>query len=246
MTNSQDNSLSALIDGEASEIEVHRLVRVLRNKDLSNDSLNHRSLIHRSLIHRWAVYRHIGSIIRAIYGAGHQAPQAPQAPQVSPVSTDQPLSPAEHQLLYNRISTAIQEETEHHAASSKYSWQRKTGVIGGSLAVAASLTLAVFIGFPTPAPDTGLATGTPSTQEQTSTPYQLPRIPLSNPALVVPTPELVELDEAKQRQLRAYFDQHDRLVRMNAEQQSAERQNLEQQNPEQQQVNYPAGPPKNK
>ena len=235
MTNSQDNSLSALIDGEASEIEVHRLVRVLRNKDLSNDSL-----IHRSLIHRWAVYRHIGSIIRAIYGAGHQAPQ------VSPVSTDQPLSPAEHQLLYNRISTAIQEETEHHAASSKYSWQRKTGVIGGSLAVAASLTFAVFIGFPTPAPDTGLATGTPSTQEQTSTPYQLPRIPVSNQAPVVTTPELVELDEAKQRQLRAYFDQHDRLVRMNAEQQSAERQNLEQQNPEQQQVNYPAGPPKNK
>ena len=251
MTNSQDNTLSALIDGEASEIEVHRLVRVLRNKDLSNDSLSHRLLIH-----RWALYRHIGSIIRAIYGASHQAPQ------VSPVSTDQPLSPAEHQLLYSRISTAIQEETQHQAASSKYSWQRKTGVIGGSLAVAASLTFAVFIGFPTQKQDTGLATDTQtSPQHQTSTQHQIPRIPVSNQAPVVTTPELIELDEEKQRQLRAYFDQHGRLIRMNAEQQSVEQQSAEQQNPEQQnpeqqsaeqqnpeqqQVNYPAGPPKNK
>ena len=226
MTNSQDNSLSALIDGEASEIEVHRWVRVLRNKELSNDSPNHPSLIH-----RWALYRHIGSSIRALYGASHQASQVSAASQVS---RDQPLSPAEHRRLYSRISTAIQEETQHQSSPSKHSWQRKTGVIGGSLALAASLTFAVFIGFPTSVQDTGLATGT-----QTSTPPQMPGIPVSNPVPVATTPELMELNEERQRQLRAYFDQHDRMIRMNAEQRG-----VGQQGTEQQQVSYPAEPPK--
>ena len=48
-------SLSALIDGEASEIEVHRLVREFRSDE--------------SLTSSWAMYQQIGSAIRADSGA---------------------------------------------------------------------------------------------------------------------------------------------------------------------------------
>ena len=48
-------SLSALIDGEASEIEVHRLVRDFRSDE--------------SLKSSWAVYQNIGSTLRAGRGS---------------------------------------------------------------------------------------------------------------------------------------------------------------------------------
>ena len=48
-------SLSAFIDGEASEIELHRLVREFRSDE--------------SLTSSWATYQHVGSTLRPDSGA---------------------------------------------------------------------------------------------------------------------------------------------------------------------------------
>ncbi len=207
MTNTKQKTLSALIDGEANAIEVHRLVR-----EFGDDA---------SLIRSWAIYRHIGGVIRSFYVGGHQPPG----------EREPALGPAEHRFLHNRISSAIQEETSHQASPAGRGWKRRTGVISGSLALAASLTLAVFIGFQTQVQDEtpSLNEGGPQTatqdEVQPSTPGQL----VDYQSVPLATPELIELDEEKQRRLRAYLDQHDRMARMNTRPQL---------------VNYPTDPEK--
>ena len=180
MTNKRKESLSALMDGEASEIEVHRLVREFRSDQTLNRS--------------WAVYRKIRATAR---------------------SDADRLSIEHHQRLFDRIAAAVEaEDTHHSAASAPVATSKK--MVFGSLALAASLVVAVFIGVQQPEEDTPLADAAHAVNSATT--YATPAFVSNLPAhgrLTETAPELVELDEEKQRRLRAYLNQHDRMARMN-------------------------------
>lgn len=177
MTETKKESLSALIDGEASEIEVHRLLREFRSED--------------DFVDRWAIYQQVRTTVRR---------------GVEPAS---PLTPEHHQALFNRISEAIDAEDAHAAAP--LAATSSTRVVLGSLALAASLVVAVFIGVQQPEETGSLADGRQTAPVEVQT--------VANTMADQQTPELVELDEEKQRRLRAYLNQHDRMARMNSNQQ---------------------------
>ena len=177
-------SLSALLDGEASEIEVHRLVRDFRSDE--------------SLKSSWAVYQNIGSTLRA--GRGSAC--------------------TEHdQQLFARITDAIESEGSHSGKVKKAASPRS--VIAGSLALAASMVVAIFVGIQPPSESESLAdaepraavTGTVSSKQSPALDVQTVAIPSE---VQQRTPQLVELDEEKQRRLRAYLNQHDQMSRMSA------------------------------
>ena len=176
-------SLSSLIDGEASEIEVHRLVREFRSDE--------------SLSSSWAIYRHIGSTLRANSGSA---------------SIDH------HQQLFARITDAIETEDSHSREEQKTVSPRT--VIIGSLALAASMVVAILVGSHPPPESQPLAdagsrpafTGTVSSNQSPALDVQAVA---TSSELPQRTPELVELDEEKQRRLRAYLNQHDQMSRMN-------------------------------
>ena len=177
-------SLSALIDGEANEIEVHRLVRDFRSDE--------------SLTSSWAVYQNIGSTLRAGRGS---------------------VSTKHHQQLFARITDAIESEDSHSRELKKAASPRT--VIAGSLALAASMVVAIFVGIQPPSESESLAdaepraavTGTVSSNQSPALDVQTVAIPSE---VQQRTPELVELDEEKQRRLRAYLNQHDQMSRMSA------------------------------
>lgn len=184
MTETRRESLSALIDGEASEIEVHRLVREFRDDE--------------SLTESWAVYQQIRATVRARSdNAGH-------------------LDASQHEALLGRISDAVHAEdtfTESAGKNTHNKMGSSMKVLGGSLALAASLVVAVFVGVQT---QTGgdaeqtLAGETPATSvaQLASTPaVQVTPVSTAAPQ------ELMELDEEKQRRLRAYLNQHERMSR---------------------------------
>ena len=177
-------SLSSLIDGEASEIELHRLVRDFRSDE--------------SLTFSWAAYQHIGLTLRA--GSGS-------------------VSIEHHQQLFTRITDAIESEDSHSRKIQKVASPRT--VIAGSLALAASMLVAIFVGIQPPPESEPLAdlgprtssTGTVSSEQSLTLDFET----VATPSQVQQrTPELVELDEEKQRRLRAYLNQHDQMSRMNS------------------------------
>jgi|TARA_B110000977_G_scaffold185010_1_gene249403 sigma-E factor negative regulatory protein RseA len=174
-------SLSAFIDGEASEIELHRLVREFRSDE--------------SLTSSWATYQHVGSTLRTDSGA---------------------VSIEDHQQLFARITDAIGSE-DSHSKEVKKRVPPKT-VVAGSLALAASMVVAIYIGIQQPSESSSFADaqrgsmGTVSSNQSRTLDVQ----PVANQSDVQPrTSELVELDEEKQRRLRAYLNQHDQMSRMN-------------------------------
>lgn len=200
MTEVRKESLSALLDGEASEIEVHRLVREFRDDD--------------SLTTSWAMYQQIRTTVRA----------------------ESQFEPEHHSALFARISSAIEEEDAHTDSGASFGLQRsglkraglkRNTAVAGSLALAASLVIAVFIGVQ-PGSDTAqstIASVSESSPGMTGRPAVSGVQMVANPGQGLAAssesamPELVELDEEKQRRLRAYLNQHDRMSRMNTQQQ---------------------------
>ncbi len=179
-------SLSALIDGEASELEVHRLVREFRQDETLSVS--------------WARYQHIRTTIQSS-GTGGSGTGA---------SGTQRLSPQDHESLFARISDAVEREDIHEFDKPLETKGASVKLIAGSLALAASLVVAVFIGVQQPNETTpGLVSTSPMPQNAITVQ------PVSNAFREAPTQELVELDEDKQRLLRNYLNQHDRMTRMN-------------------------------
>jgi len=187
VTDTIKESLSALIDGEASEIEVHRLVREFRSDEALSET--------------WAVFQQVRATVRT---GGEQVGG---------------LSPDRHRQLLNRISVAVGAEEEHALEVAERSSSPR--IVMGSLALAASLVVAVFIGVKQPETPGSVA------QLPASTPVEVQTASVDT-ALVDTAPvdtvqpqasELVELDEEKQRRLRAYLNQHDRMARMNASEQ---------------------------
>ena len=177
-------SLSSLIDGEASEIEVHRLVREFRSDE--------------SLIASWAMYQRIGSTLRV---------------NSSLVSIEH------HQQLFTRITDAIESEDSHSREVQKAASPRT--VIAGSLALAASMVVAIFVGIQSPPEsqpltDAGSRTGFKGTVPSNQSSALDVQAGATSSEVQQRTPELAELDEEKQRRLRAYLNQHDQMSRMNA------------------------------
>jgi sigma-E factor negative regulatory protein RseA len=177
-------SLSALIDGEASEIEIHRLVRDFRSDE--------------SLTLSWAAYQNISSTLRAGRGS---------------VSTEH------HQQLFIRITDAIESEDSHSIELKKAALPRT--VIAGSVALAASMVVAIFIGIQPPSETVALDDAVPrATVTGTVSSNQSPALDVQTVTISSEvqqrTPELIELDEEKQRRLRAYLNQHDQMSRMSA------------------------------
>jgi sigma-E factor negative regulatory protein RseA len=186
VTDTNRESLSALIDGEASELEVHRLVR-----EFGADE---------SLTSSWTMYQQVRTTVR---------------------SGRDELSVSEHQVLLSRISASIEAEDTHQTVTQSNSSSPKR-VMVGSLALAASLVVTIFIGIQEPATDAQIAASSErapidvQTVAHTASPGVSAGTQSGSASL---TPELVELDEEKQRRLRAYLNQHDRMTRLNAEKQ---------------------------
>jgi sigma-E factor negative regulatory protein RseA len=178
--------LSSLIDGEASEIEVHRLVREFRSDE--------------SLTFSWATFQHIGSTLRGDRGAVA-------------------ISIEHHQKLLASITHAIESEDSHSREVQKTASPR--AVIAGSLALAASMVVAIFVGIQSLPESQSLADAGPrAASAGTASNNPLPALDVQTVAAPSEvqrrTPELVELDEEKQRRLRAYLNQHDQMSRMNS------------------------------
>ena len=169
MTVTKKESLSALIDGEASEIEIHRLVREFRSDEYLATS--------------WLIYQQIRTVVRA---------------EASDLGADY------HRQLFDRISQAVQAEDEYRAEVNKK--PAISALLAGSLATAACLVVAVFLGVQKPE----LVDTLDVTKNLTESAEVLAE------ANETQTAELVELDEDKQRRLRAYLNQHDQLSRMNS------------------------------
>lgn len=178
MTEPRKESLSALIDDEASDIEVHRLVREFQSDE--------------SLTASWAVYQHVRSTVRGKHTTGVT------------------LDPARHEALFRRISASVALEDAHQQSKTPI---RERRIVVGSLALAASLVVAVFIGVGQPADPV-----VPNLVD-VSVPVQSVASDSFMDQNMAETQELIELDEDRQRQLRAYLNQHDRMARMNVNRQ---------------------------
>jgi sigma-E factor negative regulatory protein RseA len=175
--------LSSLIDGEASELEVHRLVRDFRSDE--------------SLIASWAMYGYIGSTLRA----GGSS-----------------VSIGQHQQLFTRITDAIESEESHSKGIQKKALPKT--VIAGSLALAASMVVAILVGIQPfhesgPLADAGTGSASAATVPNNESPAAYVQTVATSNKVQKRTPELLELDEDKQRRLRAYLNQHDQMSRMN-------------------------------
>jgi negative regulator of sigma E activity len=172
MTNKE--SLSALIDGEATEIEVHRLVREFGKEA--------------SLSVSWSVYQQIRATLRG----------------ETPMASGRGLEIEQHQRLFSKISQAIEEEDNYQRATMPK--LNASAAVGGSVAIAACLVVAVFFGIRTDKQE--------QIENQGAANVTIEFVDVANDSVDSQIAELVELDEEKQRQLRAYLKQHDRMSRM--------------------------------
>jgi len=191
--------ISVLMDGEASEIEIHRLLRQMKEDDA-----------HREV---WVTYHETRRVLRA----GSQ-------------KSGRHLNHRQHLELHQRISAAVAEDNSYSTLSST---KNKTSLSSlyrpaAGLAVAASLVVALFVGFQQQPVE---ISGEPSQSVQSSPGQSSPsQSSLSESSLITVQPvlneiakeevapgselELKELDAEGQKRLRAYLNQHDAMARM--------------------------------
>ena len=127
------------------------------------------------------------------------------------------LSIDQHVALSQRISAAIEQEEIHSVEQkTRRGWQKPVA----GLAVAASLVVAIGVGVKTQDESTLVSSGQipiTSSADATRVVSTTPVETLSSaivPGADEPDQELRELDEDKQRMLRAYLNQHDRMTRL--------------------------------
>lgn len=185
-------SLSALIDGEASEIELHRLLRQIgQDNDLKSSDLKK----------SWAAYQQIRSVMGS-----------------------HPLYSAQQHLeLSRQIGASIELETDFTVDTSPLVKKNRYIKPLGGLAVAASLTLAVMVGFNQLNTDDEIS---PTSQESVAGTNE-PADRTSLDASTVITAQLAadnqlldpviesdlrELPPEKQKRLRAYLSRYDRRM----------------------------------
>lgn len=182
MTDKRKELLSSLIDGEASELEVHRFLR-----EFGGDA---------ELTHSWSMYQHIRMVVRS--------------------RDDVASDPYKHQDLFRRISEDVAAEASHNHVFAIEPSRKK--VVVGSLALAASLFVAIFVttqaNTDSGLPGVSVASTPTSVQAQGNQSLVVRSTAVSSPAASSQTSELIELDEEKQRRLRSYLNQHERMTRM--------------------------------
>lgn len=193
VTDNLKETVSAFVDGEVSEIEVHRVLRHLRKTGNQDENTK--------LTSSYIIYQQIRTVIRR--GAI--------------------LSSQSHQTLHQRISEAISRESAAHETSSTPGLKHSaTAGLKSSafskpaagLAIAASLVVALVIGVQL---ETGKnqgsgISGMPKGQVSNTLEPVRPQYVTSGPG--VREDELVELDEEKQKLVREYLLRHDRMTRL--------------------------------
>jgi sigma-E factor negative regulatory protein RseA len=190
VTDNIRESLSALIDGEASEIELHRLLREINQ--------------HGDLKESWAAYQQIRSVM------GNHAIHTAQ----------------QHLELSRQISAAIEAETDFEVDTSPLLKNSRYVKPLGGLAVAASITLAAFIGFYQPGTEQNVPAGLPSVASSIDK-ADLPKIDVqtgvhaakpvqlaADSQVIDPAMEsyLKELPPEKLKSLRTLLSQYDRQM----------------------------------
>jgi len=208
--------LSVLMDGEASEIEVHRLLGQMKDDSPMSEV--------------WVSYQETRRVLRR--------------PSKNETESEVQLSTSQHLALHHRISVAVSEDSVHGETLEEFSTSntpvsprsRSRFVLAVdparafrpavALAIAASLVVAVFVGMQINSPEgisqqgNEIAGGSSAPQ---SNPVAVQRvsneIPATSRLATGSEPnfdnlELKELDEEGQRRLRAYLNQHDRMARM--------------------------------
>lgn len=220
MTDTNKESLSALIDGEASEIEVHKLLRHVKSIEGEAGSISPETEdLHRS----WARYQEIRSVI---------------GPAGSRADGHSRMAASQHLALRLRISEAIDAEDTHklEGVSSLVGLTPRTAMAkyrapAAGLAIAASLVVAIFVGMSPLEQETGnvdaiatidasadqqpVSVQTVSTTRSTAEVNTLEQQLLSSgeDGMLVDDLELKELNEEQRRQMRAYLQLHDRMTR---------------------------------
>ena len=202
MTDQVKELISALMDGEASEIEIHRLLRQMKEDDA-----------HREI---WVTYQETRSVLRR--GVKESSPGVH-------------LDRQQHLELHRRISDAVAEDNAHDnasgdvASSAGLTSSRKSTISSiykpaAGLAVAASLVVALFIGIQTEQPGTEIAGDiSQPVVSPTAQPSPIAAQPVLNELaresnVFSEEPELKELDAEGQKRLKAYLNQHDVMARM--------------------------------
>lgn len=220
MTDTNKESLSALIDGEASEIEVHKLLRHVKSIEGEAGSISPETEdLHRS----WARYQEIRSVI---------------GPAGSRADGHSRMAASQHLALRLRISEAIDAEDTHklEGVSSLVGLTPRTAMAkyrapAAGVAIAASLVVAIFVGLSPLEQETGnvdaiatidasadqqpVSVQTVSTTRSTAEVNTLEQQLLSSgeDGMLVDDLELKELNEEQRRQMRAYLQLHDRMTR---------------------------------
>lgn len=176
------------MDGEASEIEVHQLLRGFNSDETLKGS--------------WLTYQQVRAIVRG----------------------ENCLTSEQHRDLHTRISSAVSSESLPEFIPASRS------IMGGSfvkpaagIAVAASLVFAAFFALQTV--DSTDPVPVMVNAEPTSPTRAIPARTVSNQGAADSSQwvedypgenrQLTELDDEKQRRLREYLNEHDRMVRMN-------------------------------
>ncbi|MCZ6502021.1 MAG: RseA family anti-sigma factor [Gammaproteobacteria bacterium] len=200
MTEKARELLSALIDGEASEIEIHRFLRQLGEDD--------------SLIDAWVSYQETRRVLRS--------PSNKRAESVFHLNTRQ------HLELHRRISKAVGEDSSYSEAAALFMkpaalFMKPVALFmkpAAVLAMVASLVVAVFIGIQVNTPGgNDIASDSQAIGSQTLRPPSVATQPVSAELArgnesIADDLGLNELDEEGQRRLRAYLNQHERMSRM--------------------------------
>lgn len=206
MTDNLRESVSALLDDEVSEIEVHRILRNLgKDPKLKSSFVN---------------FQQIRAVIRR----------------------DGMFTKQDHLTLHKRIGEAIYQEPAISESMNmaggfrmpEWNASRYTKPAAG-FAIAASLVLAVFVGFQ---PQTGqdqdhalvsepenLVNSNkvnsnrikPGLTQPVLTDYVAGNRSDSSSSVENPEDELIELDAEKQKLIRKYLRRHDRMTRLNSD-----------------------------
>jgi len=232
VTDTNKESLSALIDGEASEIEVHKLLRHVKSIEGEAGSMSPES---EDLHHSWARYQEIRSVI---------------GPAGSKADGHGRMVASQHLALRLRISEAIEAEDTYKlvgasgfVGSAPRTAMAKYKAPAAGLAIAASLVVAIFVGLSpleqgidnedaiatidvsadqepvsVQAVSTKRATAEARNDAVTRRSSELNMLEqqlLSSgeDGMLVDDSELKELNEEQRQQMRAYLQLHDRMTR---------------------------------
>jgi negative regulator of sigma E activity len=204
-------SISALMDDEISEIELHRLLRQFsgdasKASAESSQGSGQESADQKAIKESWIAFQQIRSIS----------------------SGESTISVTQHLDLHARISAAIDEEVIETQVETNTSRQWKMPAVG--FAVAASLVITVFVGQQVTTdlnPDAGALTSVPNPNVAPSKAIDVQTVSTAASELAGPKAlattfdagsdqlELQELDAEKQNRLREYLNRHERVTRKN-------------------------------